>query len=270
MNQKHKRMQEYYMQGHTAKEVADKFNVCEGWAKRICRGLKAVDREQLAIEQIEKNVPQCEYVDGFTHSDGRVNVRCKICGDISSRSLVTLRHGKYKCHVCEENERAVRNAVRAKEREKEKHVKAEARRLKADRMRADKERRDSARWHACPVCGKQTNRRKYCSDTCAKRVANSSHEARRRARIKEQIVDADITLDRLYERDKGVCKICGKPCDYGDCWHTNRQFVAGLAYPSIDHIIPLAKGGAHSWSNVQLAHMRCNSRKGAKTSPSVG
>jgi 5-methylcytosine-specific restriction endonuclease McrA len=32
--------------------------------------------------------------------------------------------------------------------------------------------------------------------------------------------------------------------------------------PTVDHIIPLARGGSHTWDNVQLAHHLCNSLKG--------
>lgn len=38
----------------------------------------------------------------------------------------------------------------------------------------------------------------------------------------------------------------------------------GDNYPSVDHIVPLAKGGLHSWDNVQLAHFKCNTLKGAR------
>lgn len=31
---------------------------------------------------------------------------------------------------------------------------------------------------------------------------------------------------------------------------------------SIDHIRPLSKGGTHTWDNVQLAHLKCNIKKG--------
>lgn len=59
-----------------------------------------------------------------------------------------------------------------------------------------------------------------------------------------------ITLDRLYVRDHGICGICHLPVAR---WEAQ-----------IDHIRPLARGGAHTWQNVQLAHGRCNARKGAK------
>lgn len=76
--------------------------------------------------------------------------------------------------------------------------------------------------------------------------------------------DRDITLEALYNRDGGVCALCGKPCDYENYIFDGNIFIAGNAYPSIDHIKPLSKGGSHTWNNVQLAHKQCNSIKSNK------
>lgn len=37
------------------------------------------------------------------------------------------------------------------------------------------------------------------------------------------------------------------------------------AKTSIDHIMPLSKGGEERLENYQLVHIRCNHRKGSKT-----
>ena len=37
--------------------------------------------------------------------------------------------------------------------------------------------------------------------------------------------------------------------------------MIGANYPSIDHIIPVSRGGLHSWDNVRLAHFLCNAVK---------
>jgi 5-methylcytosine-specific restriction endonuclease McrA len=36
---------------------------------------------------------------------------------------------------------------------------------------------------------------------------------------------------------------------------------------SMDHVVPLARGGSHTYLNVVLAHIRCNSRRGAGRRP---
>jgi len=54
----------------------------------------------------------------------------------------------------------------------------------------------------------------------------------------------------VFKRDKGLCGLCSLEVQASDKWH-------------IDHVVPLSKGGAHSYANVQLAHARCNLSKGA-------
>lgn len=80
---------------------------------------------------------------------------------------------------------------------------------------------------------------------------------KRASRYGRRDFDKTITLRALIARDNGVCQICGKPTD--DCDITNGHI--GRMYPTLDHIIPLSKGGAHTWDNVQLAHMHCNAGK---------
>jgi hypothetical protein len=61
----------------------------------------------------------------------------------------------------------------------------------------------------------------------------------------------------VYERDAWTCGLCSTPVDQN------------LAHPhpmsaSLDHVLPLAKGGTHTYTNVQLAHLTCNVSKGAR------
>ena len=81
----------------------------------------------------------------------------------------------------------------------------------------------------------------------------------------EAIIMLDNTLEKLYKRDNGICKICGHKCDYTDYYiDENGTYIAGNNYPSIDHIKPISKGGCHTWENVQLAHRICNTIKNDK------
>ena len=70
-------------------------------------------------------------------------------------------------------------------------------------------------------------------------------------------IDKSITLDRLRKRDGDICYICGCLVDDTDIDGTH----VGAKYPSCDHVIPLSKGGTHTWDNVRLAHMGCNAGK---------
>ena len=81
--------------------------------------------------------------------------------------------------------------------------------------------------------------------------------------------DSDINLFDLFQRDKGICWLCGEKCNYQDkklkVSENGRTYMAtGPDYPSIDHIIPLSKGGLHIWENVKLAHKKCNIKKSNK------
>jgi 5-methylcytosine-specific restriction endonuclease McrA len=83
-----------------------------------------------------------------------------------------------------------------------------------------------------------------------------SNDQLRRARKKGARVER-VLVEVVAERDGYVCGICREAVDMG------------LAHPdpysrSLDHIIPLARGGAHSYDNTQLAHLRCNVSKGAR------
>ena len=74
--------------------------------------------------------------------------------------------------------------------------------------------------------------------------------------------DKDGTHRAAYERNRKkifltqeVCGICGKPVD------KNLKFPHPLS-PTIDHIIPIDRGGHPSAiENLQLAHFACNRQK---------
>ena len=114
----------------------------------------------------------------------------------------------------------------------------------------------------CRECGKHFSThikdRKYCSKTCSNRYQWRKAYTLRRTRIKENgKIDHCISLEKLYKRDKGICHICTEKVNMN--LNTNDNM-----YGSIDHVIPLAKGGTHTWDNIKLAHRICNSIKGAE------
>lgn len=120
---------------------------------------------------------------------------------------------------------------------------------------------------SCERCGKAfechpNSKQRFCTVKCSEAAYHEKHDVDRRIRKKLATIDHDITLTSVFNKDKGICYICGKPCDLNDyIVKDGRKRTLGN-YPSIDHVVPLAKGGLHVWSNVRLAHIGCNSRKG--------
>lgn len=110
----------------------------------------------------------------------------------------------------------------------------------------------------CPECGRRHRRphmgTEFCSNRCAMRVVKREARARRRARVKRRSTGEPIYMDWVFVRDDGICGICRNPVD--------RSLPArSLWSATIDHIVPLSKGGIHAPENVQLAHLVCNSVK---------
>lgn len=114
----------------------------------------------------------------------------------------------------------------------------------------------------CVVCGEwwlaigsQLSSR-TCSDKCSaeyRRAMRQDAKHRRRARMKAAYVEP-VYRTRVYARDSHECQLCGEPVDL-------LQVAPHPLSPTIDHIIPIARGGTHEPSNVQTAHFICNSRK---------
>lgn len=67
-----------------------------------------------------------------------------------------------------------------------------------------------------------------------------------------------IDRDTLFDRDNGICGICDLEIDKNLNWPDPGFF-------SIDHVIPVIKGGSHTYDNVQAAHLYCNMVKGSRT-----
>lgn len=66
-----------------------------------------------------------------------------------------------------------------------------------------------------------------------------------------------FTRQQVFDRDGWVCQICGERL---------RTDVNPLdnAAPTIDHIVPVARGGSHTLDNVQAACFGCNRSKGPR------
>lgn len=177
--------------------------------------------------------------------EGRFRIKCVTCGFIIERASSTIRQKKCLCDKCEER--------------RKNEIELANERIKL--MRSFYAVMELKKAKTCIVCGSEYHsqflNQKYCSDRCRKKWKRAGGY---RERAKKYGVEykSGITLMKVFNRDKGICQLCGKPVD----WHDNSWGESfGAMYPTVDHITAFANGGGHTWDNVQLAHAICNSYK---------
>lgn len=184
---------------------------------------------------------------------GRYQIRCNQCGGIEERARSTIQYKTVDCKTCEQKK---------KEQEELQLRRAELTRL----FYALKESKTPK---ICPVCGNtfysQYSTKVYCDDKCKRKKKIRAHKRKTRSLSKYRqrcqkygvYYDPSVTREKVIRRDNGTCQICGIKCNPDDkSWGS-----FGATYPTLDHIIPLAKGGTHTWDNVQCACAMCNSLK---------
>ena len=256
-----KKMRAMAEDGMTCAEIAAEFGVSRNTVRnRIQRAglVRGNDWHHAQfVEEITKKAEAAGYtIIGDPTRRGTV-VRCSTCGTVREITCTTT-NDMPSCPKCRARETAERSERREAER-------AERIARKAERAEANKRRKAARRLvtiltpRTCPRCGTVFHstrpRDVYCSRTCSDREWSGS--VRHRVRKYGGEYEQGITLGKLVRRDGMRCYLCGKECD----WNDRRWGNLGPDYPTIDHVIPLAKGGGHTWSNVRVACARCNSDK---------
>jgi predicted nucleic acid-binding Zn ribbon protein len=170
---------------------------------------------------------------------------CAVCG----KSFTSKTNQKYCSKKClREKER-----IRAKQQAKEKYQIREP--------------------LICKECGKPfipeypSKRRKFCSDDCRRKYQSRKNRKSIKGKIRKfkerhkrranlnKVKYENINPIKVYESHNWICGICGKKINPKlKCPHPKSA--------SIDHIVPISKGGTHTYDNVQPAHFICNSFKG--------
>lgn len=125
----------------------------------------------------------------------------------------------------------------------------EIERLRNIRNRPNK-RESDRKWRS-------NNPEKYRSSIAAAKAANPElyrmiqrHSAAVRRSRKKSLPVEPVSLKRIFARDRMRCHLCGG--------HVETKET------SIDHLIPVLRGGAFAEWNLMLAHLSCNKRRGTK------
>jgi len=110
----------------------------------------------------------------------------------------------------------------------------------------------------CLCCNKQftpkygNKRRLICSSVCFKKFNNLYGSTHKRRAKRFGGAYESINSLHVFQRDKWRCQLCGI---------NTPQRLRGKRQPQspeLDHIIPLSKGGSHSYENTQCACSKCN------------
>ena len=190
-------------------------------------------------EYISRYTNKVVYHHGYVNCDSTAWVECVECHTVFKVSMTSIRHkGWNGCPRCKTERIKLQKKVS----------------FKTLRPMPQGEQKKMYIL-TCEECGTTflsfNPRQGFCSNSCKHRKMNRKKDHRIQ---KDKIIDKDITLLKLFKRDKGICHICGGLCDYNADTNSNE-------YPSIDHIQAVSQGGEHSWDNIKLAHRGCNSMR---------
>lgn len=293
---------EFYTRGHGVRETAEHFGISTVQVNNLAkvRGLtngrdwRAAANENRSHKAEQRIIEKAaergfEYLGGYENKTGRVRIRCLKCGHEIERAVYTIKEGKTFCPECKKAETRERRESERRQRKAEQEQKTkerEAERIKKNPLglssyQIEREKKLDEVF-ACKVCGKEYTPRLYiestggttysnpgycskeCRDAHNKRAIAENHKGRQdnhrhRARKFGCEYDSSVTLKWLIERDGLRCAICDEMCEPND--HRWTKYTGPLS-PSMDHIIPMDKGGWHIPENVQVAHIICNSLKG--------
>lgn len=257
--------------GKSYREIAEKTGICTATVKRFCitrdcRSTATTKRneESYVAEFIREIDNGFEYISGYKNRNSYIMIRCGKCGEVFDKRYSYIRDSKkIVCPKCELHKRSEEIKKRKAELEQKKRARAEERKrledLKRQIKQEQKELEKEKKVHPCSICGEPTSNPKYCSDDCRRKANNRAHDLYKRHKRYHKGADYSISVRSLYKRDNGVCHICGMKCNFDDYVIRGNAFIAGNWYPSVDHIVPLSKGGRHILENVKLAHRICNS-----------
>ena len=210
------------------------------------------------MNRVQMITSRFEYIGNDGSGDDRIYyLMCKDCGNIVKKSSVGFKPSHRHLITCTNCDRIFSEKRKRDEQDLRQKRAQEVLALRQIRQELRQEQKESERkarikTYTCERCGKEfrsLKRRKYCSKECGDKQRYSDKEHRRRIRCMSQKHDS-ISLKVLATRDKDRCWICGRRVDWNDCeLRENNIFIAFNNYPSIDHVMPLSKGGTHTWDH---------------------
>lgn len=108
-----------------------------------------------------------------------------------------------------------------------------------------------------------------CKIRKRERVRAKAHSLKRICKARRRALERGLHADRIdpikvFDRDKWRCHMCGikTPKELRGSYDDKA--------PELDHVVPLAAGGTHTWGNVRCSCRRCNRIKADKPFGQLG
>jgi 5-methylcytosine-specific restriction endonuclease McrA len=98
-----------------------------------------------------------------------------------------------------------------------------------------------------------------CTHCAYLKQIERSNQREHEIRIPHRQAGDKITRKELHAKDGGRCYICHRLTVLHNKGKKRNKRLA-----TIDHVIPVAHGGSHTWANVRNCCWECNIRKGSK------
>ena len=111
--------------------------------------------------------------------------------------------------------------------------------------------------NALMVCKRENYMR--CRPCAYLKNIERANQREHEVRIPNRKSGDKITRKELYIKDGGRCYICHQMTILHNKGKKRNKRLA-----TIDHVIPVSRGGTHTWGNVRNCCWQCNMRKGSK------
>lgn len=248
-------------------------------AKREKYGARPLHRSRVDPDTGKrvKTCPDClatKAEDDYNVGGGRLRSYCRDCESVRRRAMYHAnadRHRAYARKYYWKNRSAVLARTRKWRKENRAYCIAYNRRQNERRREEMRQYARRRYWSMTPEQRAEMNRRHNAKRVDYHRIYDSLFRKQRNARVakwarenrerKAQIqrernrrvwraTIAKIDRDAVIARDNSMCYLCGMMLERADV--------------TLDHVVPLSRGGDHAESNLRVCCRRCNSRKGTR------
>lgn len=201
-----------------------------------CAGLGTINQRRAKLVEGQRKANEARASERLIGTSCALNWR--MCGRCGVEWLAKGRSRHYPKPVCQECQKARERA----------YYRAHAESI--SRAQGFKQHR-----RTCLSCGAEFighGQATSCSLECRKARQRAQRRKEKSLRRKGMRVVERFSPDEIFRRDAFRCQLCLKALAMG-------ATVPHPLAPTIDHIVPVSRGGEHSRANVQAAHFICNS-----------